>query len=100
MNLVGGKGPGDAIAGVNPQFVGQKGQRLYALIGTLRPSSGLPGYWYRGSQTPCILRWRGRRYAGGHKDTIVTKVNEKLQNINMALHFRLTLQGVGQTSLY
>ena len=38
MNFVGRKDPLDAIAGMNPQLIGQKGQSLYVP----RPYSGRP----------------------------------------------------------
>jgi hypothetical protein len=43
MNLVRGKGPRDAVAGVNPQLIGQEGQSLYSLVRTLGAYSGFPG---------------------------------------------------------
>src|SRR5215472_11794869 len=43
MDLGRRKGPGDAVAGVNPQLIGQEGQRLDSLVSTLGAHSGFPG---------------------------------------------------------
>lgn len=44
MDFVSSKTPGDAVTGVDPDFIGKKGQRLSSLIVALCSYSGLPRF--------------------------------------------------------